>query len=249
MKSLSTALLCRFIEKNIPDFHRKRIERLAGLRLREVLRRKNPYLFKAKNIESASDLVKQLLDAHLSSQEETIFGDFLETLAIYVCQETYGGHKSAAKGIDLEFACDEVRYLVSIKSGPNWGNSSQINKLRDYFRQARKIVGRQQHVVCVNGCCYGRGDKDYGDYLKLCGQSFWSLISGNDSMYQEIIEPLGHRAKEKTRNSPRNTPKSPIVSLRNSSAITARPMARSIGRKSLPSTRRESNPEKLPAKS
>ncbi|MFN3884189.1 MAG: PmeII family type II restriction endonuclease [Rhodocyclaceae bacterium] len=203
MRSPSTALLCQFIEKNIPDFHRKRLERLAGLKLREVLRRKNPYLFKAKNIESASELVKQLLDAHLSSQEETIFGGFLESLAIFVCQQTYGGYKSAAEGIDLEFERDGMRYLVAIESGPNWANSSQMKKLGDYFRQAKKIVGRHHHVIAVNGCCYGRGDKDHGDYLKLCGQSFWSLISGNDAMYQEIIEPLGHRAREKNEESAR----------------------------------------------
>lgn len=139
-----------------------------------------------------------MLDAHLSSQEETIFGDFLETLAIYVCQETFGGHKSAAEGIDLEFDRDGVRYLVSIKSGPHWGNSSQIKKMREYFRQARKIAGARQHLVAVNGCCYGRDNSpNKGDYLKLCGQAFWELISGNASMYQEIIEPLGHRARER----------------------------------------------------
>lgn len=138
-----------------------------------------------------------MLDAHLSSHEETVFGDFLETLAIHVCQETYGGRKSAIEGIDLEFDRDGVRYIVSIKSGPNWGNSSQIKKMRDYFRQARKIVGNKQHLIAINGCCYGRGNKDHGDYQKLCGQAFWALISGNDAMYQDIIEPLGHRAKER----------------------------------------------------
>lgn len=155
-------------------------------------------MFKAKHIETAGELVKQLLDAHLSSQEETVFGDFLEALAIYVCQKTYGGRKSATEGIDLEFDCDGVRYIVSIKSGPNWGNSSLIKKMRDYFRQARKIIGSKQHLIAINGCCYGRDNKpDKGDCQKLCGQPFWSLISGNDSMYQDIIEPLGHRAKER----------------------------------------------------
>lgn len=139
-----------------------------------------------------------MLDAHLSSQEETVFGDFLESLAIYVCQETFGGRKSATEGIDLEFDRDGIRYIVSIKSGPHWGNASQIKKMREYFRQARKIVGNKQHLIAVNGCCYGRDTKpEKGDYQKLCGQSFWSLISGNDVMYQEIVEPLGHRAKER----------------------------------------------------
>jgi hypothetical protein len=34
--------------------------------LASVLKRKNPYLFKAKNIELAGDLVKSVVDAFLS---------------------------------------------------------------------------------------------------------------------------------------------------------------------------------------
>jgi hypothetical protein len=59
-------------------------------------------------------------------------------------------------------------------------------------------VGARQHLIAVNGCCYGRdGKPDKGDYLKLCGQRFWELVSGDESMYQEIIEPLGFKAKER----------------------------------------------------
>ena len=36
-----------------------------------------------------------------------------------------------------------------------------------------------------------------GEYLKLCGQPFWAFISGNNDLYTDIIEPLGHKAKEK----------------------------------------------------
>jgi hypothetical protein len=162
------------------------------------LARKNPYLFKAKYLESAPDLVKQLLDAHLSSQEETIFGEFLELLAIHVCGIVFDGKKSNAEGIDLEFEKDNIRYVVSIKSGPNWGNAGQIKKMRDNFKQVKRILGQHKHCIAVNGCCYGRDSKpEKGDYLKLCGQSFWELISDDSEMYREIIEPLGFQAKNR----------------------------------------------------
>jgi len=166
-----------------------------------VVKQKNPYLFKAKNIITAQDFVKTILDARLSSQEETIFGGFLEGLAIFISSQVYGGQKSSAEGIDLEFEKDNIRYIVSIKSGPNWGNSSQVKKLRDNFRQAKRILGTNRlstNVVAVNGCCYGKdGTPDKGDYLKLCGQQFWEFISGDDNLYIDIIEPLGHHAKER----------------------------------------------------
>lgn len=197
MSLISKKHLTDFIERSVPSFHQNRLENLAGLKLEKVLGRKNPYLFKAKHIENAGGLVKQLLDAHLSSQEETVFGDFLESLAIFLCLKTYGGRKSTTEGIDLEFERDGKRYIVSIKSGPHWGNSQQIKRMRDNFRQAKRIA-KDPSLIAVNGCCYGRDTKyDKGDYLKLCGQSFWELVSGNDSMYQDIVEPLGHRARER----------------------------------------------------
>ena len=140
-------------------FHAKRLESLKALKLNGVLKRKNPYLFKARHVTSAPQLVQMVLDAHLSSQEETVFGGFLESLAIHVCSLAYNGQKAPAEGIDLMFERDSVRYLVSIKSGPNWGNSRQIAKMRDDFKKARRILGTNasaQNVVAINGCCYGR---------------------------------------------------------------------------------------------
>jgi len=86
------------------------------------IKRKNPYLFKAKNL-SVSDLIQSILDAYLSSQEEAIFGTFLEKLAIFVSSIFIDGKKSSAQGVDLEFLRKGKHYIVSIKSGPNWGFS------------------------------------------------------------------------------------------------------------------------------
>jgi len=197
--------ITNYVGANIQTFHQRRLNSLQELKLMDVVKRKNPYLFKAKNINAAPEFVKTLLDAFLSSQEEGIFGGFLEELAIFICSQVYGGRKSSAEGIDLEFERDNIRYIVSIKSGPNWGNSSQIKKLRDNFKKAKRILGTNissTNVVAINGCCYGKNrSPDKGDYLKLCGQEFWKFISGDDTLYTDIIEPLGHQAKEKTSNS------------------------------------------------
>ena len=201
MKSITQQEITDYVAANIQVFHQKRLDSLQKLKLLDVVRRKNPYLFKAKNINTASEFVKTILDAFLSSQEEGIFGGFLEELAIFICSQVYDGRKSSAEGIDLEFEKDGVRYIVSIKSGPNWGNSSQVAKLRDNFGKAKRILGTNtslMNVVAVNGCCYGKDRKpDKGDYLKLCGQKFWEFISGDDNLYTDIIEPLGHQAKGK----------------------------------------------------
>lgn len=113
----------------------------------------------------------------------------------------YAGRKSSTKGVDLEFDKDDIRYIVSIKSGPNWGNSSQVSKMREDFKTATRTLRTSRsslNIRAVNGCCYGKDNHpDKGDYFKYCGQDFWHFISGEKSLYTDIIEPLATKAKER----------------------------------------------------
>jgi len=201
MNELNLDDVSRYVEENIGSFHRQRLQGIENLQLEKILQRKNPYLFKAKHVLTAEQIVRGLLDAHISSNEEPVFGNWLEGLAIFINHKTHGGRKSGITGIDLEFDADHRRHIVTIKSGPNWGNSSQIAKMRADFMSAKKTLrtgNSKLNVVAVNGCCYGRERKpDKGDYFKYCGQAFWEFISGNDELFVEIIQPLGHKAKEK----------------------------------------------------
>lgn len=196
----------RYVEANIGTFHAKRLQKLENLKLDAVLLRKNPYLFRAKNVLTSEVLVRSVLDAYLSSQEETLFGDFLEGVAVFVCEKVYGGEKPAVsylEGIDLIFQDKDTIFVVEIKSGPNWGNSSQIKKMLLNFSNAKTVLQAKYpnfEIVAVNGCCYGsevNSLQKTGSYFKLCGQDFWRFISNNDQLYTEIIEPLGHQAQQK----------------------------------------------------
>lgn len=201
MRTLDLKDVEEYIGKNIGTFHQKRIESLDKLKLKKVLSKKNPYLFKAKHVLTAEQIVKGITDAHISSNEETIFGDWLEGLAIFINGKVYGGKKSGITGIDLEFDKDGTRFIVNIKSGPNWGNSRQVPGMIEDFTRAKKTLrtsNSKLNVVAVNGCCYGKiRNPDKGDYFKYCGQRFWEFISNDSNLYTKIIEPLGHRAKER----------------------------------------------------
>lgn len=205
MYRLNPKDVLRYVEDNISTFHQKRIATLDKLKLSKVLKRKNPYLFKAKHVLTSEQIIRSLVDAHISSNEETIFGDWLEGLAIFICGKVYRGWKSGIPGIDLEFNRDSIRYIVNIKSGPNWANKSQKDKMLAEFTDAKRAIatsGSKVNVIAVNGCCYGKGrnphkfPKNGGDYYKYCGQEFWEFISGNAELYKDIIEPLGFKAKE-----------------------------------------------------
>lgn len=195
-----------FVAQNIgPLFLDRQLAALKKQRLDALLKRKNPYLLRAKQIETAQDYVIAMLDASISSSEETAFGNFMEQVAIFVCQNVYGGQKSSSQGIDLDFTAAGTRYLVAIKSGPSWGNSRQLSKLAADFSMARRTVatsgGGKLPIECIEGCIYGDDNKHKGTSQKMCGQAFWELISGgNKNLYQKIIQPLGAGSRQKTQD-------------------------------------------------
>ncbi len=192
-------LIENYVHENIDTFHASRLANIKKLKLNIVLARKNPYLFRAKNLNRASDLVAAILDARLSSSEEGSFGGFLEDLAIYVASICGGGQKASADGIDIDLTRGSVRYLIAVKSGKDWGNKSQHDKLRDDFRKAVKVLRQSRHTGEVQptlGICYGKfKTANRGDYLHIGGQSFWNLLSGDRELYVDLIEPLGHEAE------------------------------------------------------
>lgn len=176
-----------------------------------LLRRKNPYLFRTKNIQTSGEFVKYALDAFLSSSEETMFGNFLEGLAIHICGQAYHGYKAPTRempSVDLVFTREDNCYVVGIKSGPNWGNADQLRAMARNFKAAKALLrerGEKQPIIGVNGCMYGIDDLPWKpnledpelSYYKFCGQRFWAFISEDEELYLKLIQPLGEEAKQR----------------------------------------------------
>ncbi len=202
MNTVLIKKVTEYVENHVGEFHASRIAKLQAINLKDLLIRKNPYMYKAKNIVTAGSMVESLAAAYMSSAEESIFGNWLEGLAKFVSEEVYGGYKSSATGVDIEFDKEGVHYFVSVKSGPSWSNSQSMGKLKRDFIQAVKIFNTSRKAVptrCIEGCCYGNDNKGYFDstHEKYCGEKFWTLISGEPTLFVDIVEPLGFKAKEK----------------------------------------------------
>ena len=70
-------------------FYSTLIDKIDGLDIKKVMKRKNPYLYRAKAMQSASEIVESVLNAFVTSSEETIFGNcFFEPIAIAASQGT-----------------------------------------------------------------------------------------------------------------------------------------------------------------
>ena len=79
------------IAKALETFYSSLIDKIDGLDIVKIMKRKNPYLYRAKAMENASEIVENVLSAFVTSSEETIFGNcFFEPLAIAAS----GGNKA-----------------------------------------------------------------------------------------------------------------------------------------------------------
>jgi hypothetical protein len=135
------------VHRSLDDFYRRRLQKLSDLKLRETLRKKNPYLFRAVGVQKASEIVARLLEAYMSSSEETIFGDaFFEPIVKAVC----GGTAAGVAGVDVVIETEDEYTVISVKSGPNWGNSSQMSKLGQDFMTARSVFANKEAQEAVS---------------------------------------------------------------------------------------------------
>ncbi|MFH1004776.1 MAG: PmeII family type II restriction endonuclease [Bacteroidota bacterium] len=135
MKQLKIDDVFEYAEKQIAVFHKQRLDAVSQkIGFNKLLEQKNPYLFKAKNILTAQDLVKGFVDAFLQSQEETLFGNFIEGLAIFVCDKVYGAKKIDQReltGMDLKFEKDNTLYVVENQSRVELGKCKSNQAIKN----------------------------------------------------------------------------------------------------------------------
>lgn len=183
----------QLIEDGLQRFYERRIASLSALRPDDPFRRKNPYLLKALGLGNASDLVAELLRQHLTDtdMDETIFGDaFVEPIALAVS----GAKKSSAKGVDLEIDTSTTYKAISVKSGPNVFNSSQVDQMNRQFDDLRKRLDAYlrsigKHFDPILGASYGRKNSPPSAkrrYRLLTGQAFWQKLTGDPNFYVRV---------------------------------------------------------------
>lgn len=199
---MNTEELEKLIAKCLKDFYIRRSNKIQELKLKEVLAKKNPYLFRATGIEKASEIVEDILKAFISSSDEGIFGDsFFEPIAKIVL----GGIASPSSGVDVVAESEKTYKAIAVKSGPNWGNASQLNKQnQDFIALQSRMYKIQKQFDPVIGHGYGRlNNHPKGKiYRNSSGQTFWTELTGDADFYLKLIrlmkdEPQKHRPEYK----------------------------------------------------
>ncbi len=170
-------------------FYTNLIKKIDKLNIKQVMRRKNPYLFRAKAMNGASQIVEAILAAFVSSSEETIFGNvFFEPIATAAAH----GQKALAEGVDIMVERDSTIYAIAVKSGTSVFNADSRKKQEQNFMAAGKLAqqARKRFVPIVG---YGYGKKKPSNkgmpkfYLELAGKDFWTELTGDEEFYIKLI--------------------------------------------------------------
>ena len=183
------------ISNALEMFYRSLIEKIDGLDIVKIMKRKNPYLYRAKAMENASEIVESVLNAFVSSSEETIFGNcFFEPVAIAAS----GGQKALAEGIDIMIQKNDINtiYAIAVKSGTSVFNADSKKRQEQNFTAASKLAqqARARYEAYI-GYCYGK-KKDSGRgtpkiYQELAGKNFWAELTGDDDFYKKLMGFMG----------------------------------------------------------
>jgi hypothetical protein len=178
----------------LASFYSRRIQALDNLKLFDVISRKNPYLFRANGVASATEMVRGLMSAHVSSSDEGIFAEeFFEPIVKAVSKQL-ATVIAAAKGADFVVETDDSYEVIALKSGPRIFNSSQSEKQGEQFQAIERSVratlrGMRKQFVPIMGCCYGRADLQPSEkrpFFKLAGQAFWERVTGDPEFYLKL---------------------------------------------------------------
>lgn len=180
--------LQQLIAKSLDDFYRRRTQKLATLKLKQILSRKNPYLYKAIGTRQAQEIVEGILQAYLSSSDEGLFGDaFFEPIARIVS----GGTVSPSEGVDVAIETEDRYIAIAVKSGPNPYNASQVKRQSDEFASLRRrVIKLRKQFDPVLGHCYGKKQtlpNSRQIYRDVSGQKFWQELTGDTDFYLKLV--------------------------------------------------------------
>lgn len=170
---------------------------LDNIDVDKILKRKNPYLYRAKGIHSAGQIVEGILSAYVSSSEETLFGNcFFEPIALVVS----GGQKAVTEGVDITVDKNNIIYSIAVKSGTSVFNADSKKRQEQNFQSAQKRA-QQAHkaFIPVVGYGYGKKKTKIGKekfYLELAGKEFWEWLTGDADFYTKIITFMSTRPDE-----------------------------------------------------
>ena len=181
------------IASALENFYGSLIKKIDAINIKDVMKSKNPYLYRAKSMQTSADIIESILQAFVSSSEETIFGNcFFEPIAIAASN----GTKSATTGVDIELHDNSIntKYFIAVKSGTSIFNADSMKKQGENFESAQRTLrtsGGRIGFSAIVGYAYGTKNETGRGKAKIfeevAGEEFWEVLTGDKNFYTKII--------------------------------------------------------------
>ncbi len=168
-------------------FVNKVSEKLASMTMKELVKRKNPYLYRATGVETCDEYVQRAFSEYIAGMRGNFFGLFFESVA----QILSGGTKPDGTGeIDLEVQKDGEMLLYVIKSGASGHNASSLKKaLDDLSAVSGSFEARNIRAHKNIAYAYGRHGEHVDDGVrKMASKDFWAEMSGDADFYVKLLD-------------------------------------------------------------
>ncbi len=173
--SYNEEAIVKAIATALDSFYTNLIGNIDKLNIKKVMKRKNPYLFRAKAMNGAAQIIDAILAAFVSSSEETIFGNvFFEPIATAAAQ----GQKALAEGVDIMVERDNTIYAIAVKSGTSVFNADSRKKQEQNFMAASKLAQQaKKRFVPIVGYGYGKKKTSTRGLPRLALMpEYWALV-------------------------------------------------------------------------
>ncbi|MBI5302087.1 MAG: hypothetical protein HY868_08125 [Chloroflexi bacterium] len=120
-----------------------------------------------------------------------------------IAKAVSGGVVSPNEGMDIQIETQDRYIAISVKSGPNPFNSSQVKRQSDEFETLRRRVAKlRKQFDPILGHAYGKKQTPATKakvYRDISGQAFWEELTGDPEFYQKLIDLMEEEIIKKHR--------------------------------------------------
>lgn len=155
----------------------------------KIKKKKVPGSYK---ISDGKDYIKQMISNHLSSSNETRYGNWLQFIAQTAAKKRFDNVFTIGN-LDYSFMVGERCYNLEIKTSYNWGNSAQWKQLANDFSIAEK---QYSHYKSINLLAHAGMEESKvtnrycENHYILEGPDFWHFQTGHKHFYKHHIDPI-----------------------------------------------------------
>ncbi len=151
----------------------------------KLLSKCNPYELSV-NCDSIESLIEFVLTSHKQTSSKTIWGNYLETIALAISKIIINGYKSNEECTDIEWFCDGVKHYRGWKSSPKWCNADQKRAVNLKENELKNTEDFGSYKILTS---YGKTTKRIttNSFVQLSGQDAWEEISNDDELYNKIM--------------------------------------------------------------